>query len=127
MSHVLWRGTRSDTNSSIRQPGMFSSTALSETSSTTPYLNGGRSGINANIANTRGSHLKSEENSVSLRPDLAEENNHVQGRPTASWNSSSNIGAGDGRMTMAELEKGDQLSLNCLYFITFLLKGVYLD
>jgi hypothetical protein len=112
MSHLFWRGTRSDTNSSIRQPLEYSSTR-SESTLTPARMN----------ENTRVSSLISDAEALTnrVRNDLSEFDNQYQERidsftrPTASWNSVGIGGHGDGRMTMTELEKGDHLNNNITY------------
>jgi hypothetical protein len=128
-SHLLWRETRSDTNSSIPKPEMYSSnaSAVTGTISTPSLLPAGAQSrfnnenshqyhnINDNNNNSRVSSLISEAQKAKdvLRSNLADTNNQFQDRlnsytrPTASWNSVGiGSGNGGGGMTMTELDKG---------------------
>lgn len=125
LSHLVWRGTRSDRNSSIRQPEMYGSSvsgtistpSLNTNNNTSPGGQSRRGGFNdensrVNSENSRVSALilEAQKAKDNLCSNLADTNNQFQDRlssytrPTASWNS---VGSrSGGGMTMAELEKG---------------------
>ncbi|XP_035703918.1 uncharacterized protein LOC118434443 [Folsomia candida] len=127
LSHLVWRGTRSDRNSSIRQPEMYGSSvsgtistpSLNTNNNTSPGGQSRRGGFNdensrVNSENSRVSALilEAQKAKDNLCSNLADTNNQFQDRlssytrPTASWNS---VGSrSGGGMTMAELEKERQ-------------------